>query len=126
VLLEIKVQPGETVAVNSVVAVIGAESESAAEAVPPEKESEPGVEAAPSVQTAPSSEPEAPAATPPASTASLEERRRTKSSPLVRKIAAEHQIDLTSVRGTGAGGRVTKQDIMGVVELAAQWRRQRR
>jgi 2-oxoglutarate dehydrogenase E2 component (dihydrolipoamide succinyltransferase) len=116
VLLEIKVQPGETVAVNSVVAVIGAESESAAEAVPPEKESEPGVEAAPSVQTAPSSEPEAPAATPPASTASLEERRRTKSSPLVRKIAAEHQIDLTSVRGTGAGGRVTKQDIMGVVE----------
>jgi 2-oxoglutarate dehydrogenase E2 component (dihydrolipoamide succinyltransferase) len=43
---------------------------------------------------------------------SLEERLRTKSSPLVRKIAAEHGIEIASLRGSGIAGRVTKRDIL--------------
>jgi 2-oxoglutarate dehydrogenase E2 component (dihydrolipoamide succinyltransferase) len=47
---------------------------------------------------------------------SLEERLRTRSSPLVRKIAAEHGIELASLRGTGIAGRVTKRDILEYIE----------
>jgi len=43
---------------------------------------------------------------------SLEERRRTKSSPLVRKIARENDIDITRIKGSGVSGRVTKNDIL--------------
>src|SRR5262249_19111425 len=43
-------------------------------------------------------------------------RRRTKSSPLVRKIAAENDVDITQVQGTGMSGRVTKDDILGYLE----------
>jgi 2-oxoglutarate dehydrogenase E2 component (dihydrolipoamide succinyltransferase) len=45
-----------------------------------------------------------------------EELRLTRSSPVVRKIAAEHQVDLSGVPGTGIGGRVTKQDILSHIE----------
>jgi 2-oxoglutarate dehydrogenase E2 component (dihydrolipoamide succinyltransferase) len=48
--------------------------------------------------------------------ASLEERLRTKSTPLVRKIAAEHQVEVHQVPGTGRNGRVTKDDILKFVE----------
>lgn len=47
--------------------------------------------------------------------ASLEERLRTRSSPLVRRIAAEHRVDLGKVQGTGRMGRVTKSDILSYV-----------
>jgi 2-oxoglutarate dehydrogenase E2 component (dihydrolipoamide succinyltransferase) len=47
-----------------------------------------------------------------------EELRLTRSSPVVRKIAAEHQVDIRSIPGTGIGGRVTKQDILGHIERA--------
>ena len=47
---------------------------------------------------------------------SLEDRLRTKSSPLVRKMAAEHGIELQALSGTGLAGRVTKRDIMGLIE----------
>ncbi|MGQ0764068.1 MAG: dihydrolipoamide acetyltransferase family protein [Gemmatimonadota bacterium] len=47
---------------------------------------------------------------------SLEERLRTRSSPLVRRIAAEHGLDLAGLRGSGIAGRVTKKDIMAVIE----------
>jgi 2-oxoglutarate dehydrogenase E2 component (dihydrolipoamide succinyltransferase) len=47
---------------------------------------------------------------------SAEELRLTRSSPVVRKIAAEHQLDIREVAGTGIGGRVTKQDILGHIE----------
>jgi pyruvate dehydrogenase E2 component (dihydrolipoyllysine-residue acetyltransferase) len=50
---------------------------------------------------------------------SLEERLRTKSSPLVRKIAAEHGIELSAMQGTGIAGRVTKRDIMQFLESGA-------
>jgi 2-oxoglutarate dehydrogenase E2 component (dihydrolipoamide succinyltransferase) len=49
--------------------------------------------------------------------ATREERIRTKSSPVVRKIAAEHGLDITQIHGTGSQGRVTKQDIL--VHVAA-------
>jgi 2-oxoglutarate dehydrogenase E2 component (dihydrolipoamide succinyltransferase) len=48
--------------------------------------------------------------------ASVEEQRRAKSSPLVRKIAKEHDVDLRRVAGSGIGGRVTKHDILGYIE----------
>ncbi|HEX6159965.1 MAG TPA: 2-oxoglutarate dehydrogenase, E2 component, dihydrolipoamide succinyltransferase [Thermoanaerobaculia bacterium] len=48
--------------------------------------------------------------------ASLEERRRTKSSPLVRKIAAENNVDISQIEGTGVSGRVTKNDILDFLQ----------
>jgi len=48
-----------------------------------------------------------------------EDRLRTKSTPLVRKIAAEHQVDIATIPGTGIAGRVTKQDILGFIESGA-------
>jgi 2-oxoglutarate dehydrogenase E2 component (dihydrolipoamide succinyltransferase) len=51
---------------------------------------------------------------------SLEERLRTKSSPLVRKIAAEHGVDIGGMRGSGIAGRVTKRDILGFIESGGQ------
>jgi pyruvate dehydrogenase E2 component (dihydrolipoamide acetyltransferase) len=47
---------------------------------------------------------------------SAEERLRTRSTPVVRKIAEEHGVDLSEVTGTGHAGRVTKQDILGYIE----------
>jgi 2-oxoglutarate dehydrogenase E2 component (dihydrolipoamide succinyltransferase) len=57
--------------------------------------------------------------TPPAVPGSFEERIRTRSSPLVRKIAAEHGIELANLRGTGIAGRVTKRDIVDYIESGA-------
>jgi pyruvate dehydrogenase E2 component (dihydrolipoyllysine-residue acetyltransferase) len=60
-----------------------------------------------------------PAMMPAAAAGSLEERLRTKSSPLVRKIAAEHGIELTAIAGSGIAGRVTKRDILQFIESGA-------
>ncbi len=111
VLLEIKVEAGSTVEVGTVVAVIGAEGESAGSGDAAPTETPASEDAAEPV--AASSKDVAPAA---ASGDSVEERRRTKSSPLVRKIAAEHGIDVASVPGTGVSGRVTKKDILAFIE----------
>ncbi|MEO8436683.1 MAG: dihydrolipoamide acetyltransferase family protein [Pyrinomonadaceae bacterium] len=51
--------------------------------------------------------------------ASVEELRRSKSSPLVRKIAQEHSIDISRLEGTGMSGRVTKNDILSFIESGA-------
>ena len=51
--------------------------------------------------------------------ATAEELRRTKSSPLVRKIAEEHGVDITKLEGTGMSGRVTKNDILSFIESGA-------
>ena len=51
--------------------------------------------------------------------ASAEDLRRTKSSPLVRKIAEEHGIDIAQLEGTGMSGRVTKNDILSFIESGA-------
>ena len=50
---------------------------------------------------------------------SLDERRRTKSSPLVRKIAQENNVDITQIQGSGISGRVTKNDILGFLQQPA-------
>jgi 2-oxoglutarate dehydrogenase E2 component (dihydrolipoamide succinyltransferase) len=52
-------------------------------------------------------------------TATAEELRRTKSSPLVRKIAQEHGVDIARLEGTGLSGRVTKNDILSFIESGA-------
>jgi 2-oxoglutarate dehydrogenase E2 component (dihydrolipoamide succinyltransferase) len=58
----------------------------------------------------------APAAAEGENVTSLEERRRTKSSPLVRKIAKENKVDIAQIEGTGTSGRVTKKDILEYIE----------
>jgi len=50
---------------------------------------------------------------------SLEERLRTKSSPLVRRMAAEHGVELSALQGSGIAGRVTKRDLVGFLESGA-------
>jgi len=102
VLSEIRVQEGQTVTVNTVVAVIGGAAATPASTPQP-----------------PAATPQAPpAATSPApSTAtSVSTEETPRSSPLVRKIASENNIDLKGIPGTGASGRITKQDILGQVE----------
>jgi pyruvate dehydrogenase E2 component (dihydrolipoamide acetyltransferase) len=120
-LLEIKAQEGETVAVNSVVAVIGSGDTAAAPAPAAAVEApapQPTVTAPePSAPVAaPSAPVAAPTATPAASPQSAEDLRRVKSSPVVRKIAEEHGVDISAIQGTGVDGRVTKQDILQFIE----------
>ena len=127
VLLEIMVKEGETVPVNSVVALIGAAGEKAA-AAPAPAASAPvaaaasqadGSSALPSATPAPASAAPSPVAATPAVSApanDLESRLRTKSSPVVRNIAKEHGIDIAQLNGTGISGRVTKKDILSFVE----------
>ena len=126
VLQEIKIAEGQTVPIQTVVAVIdGAGSAAAAPAPTPAKPTAPApapVAAKPPAPAAP-----APAATPlAASTASAPasstvvttdaaSSERVHSSPLVRRLAKEHGIDLGSLDGTGAGGRITKQDIEAAI-----------
>jgi len=171
-LAEILVQPGQTVAVNTVVARIGEAGEAkgapaakaepapaaapaarpaaspkppetAAAPKPPESaapkppapaatakpaEPKPAPSPAPAVarsespqekeRPAPARPAEAPAAAPAASgqAASFEERVRTRSSPLVRKIAQENAVAIAEVEGTGIAGRVTKNDILSFID----------
>ncbi len=124
-LSEIKVTEGETVPINSVVAVIGDGGGAAAPApveTAPEPAPAPVVEApapppAPVVAAPVAVAPAAPVAPPaPISEAgSVEELRKARSSPLVRKIAEEHGVDIRQVSGTGLSGRVTKADILEFV-----------
>ncbi len=102
VLTDIRVKEGETVPVNSVVAVIG----SATDATPARETG---------TTRAEEDEEESDTSDP----ASHETLLRHKSSPLVRRIAKEHQVDLRLVPGTGISGRVTKQDILGFLESGA-------
>ena len=55
---------------------------------------------------------------------SLEDLRRTKSSPLVRNIAKEHGVDISRIEGSGMSGRVTKKDILSFIETGAALRPQ--
>jgi pyruvate dehydrogenase E2 component (dihydrolipoamide acetyltransferase) len=111
VLQEIVVAEGNTVQVNTIVGTIAADGESSASAkaapaappAPPKKE-------ATSAPPPPVPVPAAPAA--PAETHDEDVR----SSPLVRKLARENNVDLSQVTGTGLGGRITKQDIMAFIE----------
>src|SRR5688572_26849901 len=119
VLLDIKVKEGETVPVNSVVAVIGAAGEkvAAAAAAAPAVAAAPVAMEAASVPSAPVASVTSVASVPPAPPAepTIADLRRTRSSPVVRKIAKEHGIDFTQLPGTGISGRVTKKDILSFV-----------
>ena len=130
VLAEIKVQQGQTVPVQTLVAVIETEKGAAASAsasapAPAPAAAKPApapvaTPAAPAPKAAPAPSP-APRAVPvPANgDETAEERLRRRSTPLVRKIAAEHQVDIGGISGTGFAGRVTKQDILGYIERGA-------
>jgi 2-oxoglutarate dehydrogenase E2 component (dihydrolipoamide succinyltransferase) len=113
ILQEIKVSEGNTVQVNTVVAVIGDASGASASA--PAKTAAP----APVAPVPAPIKTEAPAPTPAASAPGNEEDSDVRSSPLVRKLAREHNVDLAKLSGTGAGGRVTKQDILDFVDRRA-------
>jgi pyruvate dehydrogenase E2 component (dihydrolipoyllysine-residue acetyltransferase) len=110
VLTEIKVKEGETVAVNSVVATIG----SASEVKQPGSELPEAAVGQPAIDEQSSADAPAVAGAP--AEQSHEDVRRQKSSPLVRKIAAEHGVDISRIHGTGLGGRVTKEDILGYIQ----------
>jgi len=133
VLKEIKVNEGQTVPIQTVVAVIdadgagaasGARPASAAPAPAPAKQ-----EAARPAPPASAARPEAPRPAAPAAAsassgagaprpaaAASATGEKIRSSPLVRKIAKENSVDLTQVPGTGAGGRISKRDILAAVE----------
>jgi 2-oxoglutarate dehydrogenase E2 component (dihydrolipoamide succinyltransferase) len=164
VLKEIRVNEGQTVPVQTVVAVIDADGAGAATSAPaaaeaPKKAAAPALESAPAAkkgapqvatpsgkapqakaqadgaeteapETVPSGRAsaqktetsESPAAAPARSAAGagpVGDRDKVRSSPLVRKLAKEHGVDLTQVPGTGAGGRVSKRDILGAIDGGA-------
>jgi pyruvate dehydrogenase E2 component (dihydrolipoamide acetyltransferase) len=124
VLKEIKVSEGQTVPIQTIVGVIDAAGSAAASSAPaPTKTAAP----APAPAKAPAAAAQAPAISRPAvpgpvpapvaasSASSTSTSERIHSSPLVRRMAKEHGIDLAAVQGTGAGGRISKQDIEAVI-----------
>ncbi len=137
VLVEISVPEGETVEVGTVVGVIDASggvegggaassSEVAGAAAPRAAESDgagaPGATTdpagdSPPAAAAPPAAADAPAAAdPPSAPETGAERLRRRSTPVVRRIAAEHGVDIAQVAGSGHSGRVTKQDILDHIE----------
>jgi len=113
-LTQILVKENETVAVNSVVAVIDGDGAGVAAAAPKE-------EAAPTREAAPPPAPPAPPvaagpSAPPADQPEAEKEADVRTSPLVRRIAREHHVDLSQLKGSGLGGRVNKKDILGYIE----------
>jgi 2-oxoglutarate dehydrogenase E2 component (dihydrolipoamide succinyltransferase) len=137
-LLEIKAAEDETVEVGAVLAVIGAAgsapaaapaapaapAESAAEAPAPATAPEqppaapaPAQEAAAAEAPAPAPEP-APAAAAPAQAGPAGSGTDTYVTPIVRKLAKQHGVDLESLKGTGVGGRIRKQDVLDAAASA--------
>jgi len=132
VLLEIKVKEGETVPVNSVVATIGAKGEKVASSSGADASSSgtdagssgtvassSGTGAGSSGADARSSVAEARSSAPVHTEPMLDDLRRTRSSPVVRKIAKEHGVEISALNGTGISGRVTKNDILKYIESGA-------
>jgi len=111
ILQEIKVSEGNTVQVNTVVGVIG-DGSGASPSAPAKSAAPAPVAPASAIKEAAPVPTPAPAASAPRD----EEYSDVRSSPLVRKLAREHNVDLAKLSGTGAGGRVTKQDILDFVE----------
>ena len=115
-LQDIKVSEGATVQVNTVVGTIAADGEATT--------ASPGKSAAQAQPEPPEKKKEAPATqetrgsveSVEKETAGDEEDGHTRSSPLVRKMAREHSIELSQVPGTGLGGRITKQDVLAFIE----------
>ncbi|MGH2740249.1 MAG: 2-oxoglutarate dehydrogenase, E2 component, dihydrolipoamide succinyltransferase [Actinomycetota bacterium] len=128
VLSEIKVQEGETVEVGTELALVNESGDGAGAATAAEPAAEPAeapaeeppteetpVEEPTSATPAPQPEPVRPASQEPATAAASAPARGPRShilSPLVRRLAEKHGVDLESVPGTGAGGRITKKDVL--------------
>jgi 2-oxoglutarate dehydrogenase E2 component (dihydrolipoamide succinyltransferase) len=126
VLVEVKVDEGETVAVETVVGVIDTEGEAGevapasavdgerepAEPVPTPSTAKPEARAAPMPEVSSPEPDRAPA--PVEETA--DDRLRRRSTPLVRKMASEQGVDIADVVGTGHAGRVTKKDLLAHIE----------
>ena len=128
-LLEILVQEGETVEVGAVLARVGSSSGASAPTPTPNPSAAAPVVAQPATIEQPA--PQVRAAS--AGTngggnghgiSTVDELRRSKSSPLVRNIAKEHGIDITRIPGSGISGRVTKKDILSFIESGAALRPQ--
>ncbi len=142
-LQEIIVGEGQTVPIQTVVGVIASEGAAVAAPAPAASAAPPAAPSAPPAPPAPPAKsPAAPAAaaaqdeapaqspekkSPPAPAAAPQQARtgaasqgngaeKVRSSPLVRRLAREHNIDVSQLSGTGAGGRVSKQDILGAIE----------
>ena len=105
-LTEIKIGEGQTVTINTVVAVIGGSAGKAT--------------AAPATATASAPATVAPVVAAAATAASATAGEHVRSSPLVRKIAKDNNVDLAQVPGTGGAGRITKGDILGHLEGGAK------
>ena len=119
ILREICVSAGETVQVNTVVAVIGG---SEAVAQPDGEPASGAAEQRGTATEARGTAPPSPAAMmPPAMDATPEplSPEAVRSSPLVRRIARENNLDLGRIRGTGANGRITKEDVLRALEEGA-------
>ena len=106
ILRKILVPPGEEVPVSTTIGVIAAADEDLGSYSA----------AAPSAPAPAAAAPPTPAAPPPAPAADSEGRRPHKTSPKARKIAAEHGLDLSSIRGSGPAGRIVSTDVLAVVE----------
>jgi 2-oxoglutarate dehydrogenase E2 component (dihydrolipoamide succinyltransferase) len=144
VLTEILVQEGQTVPVQTVVAKIDTEAAAGAEkpvaSAPAPAPAPAPASAAPTPPAPPAPAPKPAAAAPPPAPAArpaaekprashvaegngemetAEERLRRRSTPLVRKMVAEHNLDLSEIPGTGLAGRVTKNDVLGYIETEA-------
>jgi pyruvate dehydrogenase E2 component (dihydrolipoamide acetyltransferase) len=149
-LLDIRVQEDETVEVGTVLAIIGEAGAAAAPSLEPEPSPEPERRAEPPAEPEPQAEPERqpepqaqPAPQPKVAAATAKEDARpeqhgpaapataaptpvagdsdtTYVTPLVRKLAKEHGVELASLNGTGVGGRIRKQDVLAAAEAAKQ------
>jgi pyruvate dehydrogenase E2 component (dihydrolipoamide acetyltransferase) len=118
VLKEIKIAEGQTVPIQTIVAVIdGAGSAAVSAPAPAPAKAAPAPAPAPAAAKSAAPAPAAPVSTPAATsaTASSASTERIHSSPLVRRLAKEHGVDLSAIEGTGAGGRITKEDIESVI-----------
>ena len=126
-LLEIRAEEGDTVEVDSVVALVGAEgaittsAPAAAESATALVVETPALVTGQPVATAASMS--APLSSnghdKPLGEQSVEDLRRLRSSPLVRNIAKEHNVDITQIPGNGMSGRVTKKDILAFIDSGA-------
>jgi pyruvate dehydrogenase E2 component (dihydrolipoamide acetyltransferase) len=126
-LSEVLVEEGKTVGINTVVARIDEDGGAAAAPAAPkapqqEAPSQETINPTPDRAPAdPDAEPEPPAAAPPAEpVAEAPAEPAGPISPLVRKMARENNIDLGKVKGSGTGGRITKQDVEGYLAQQSQ------
>jgi 2-oxoglutarate dehydrogenase E2 component (dihydrolipoamide succinyltransferase) len=114
VLAKINHGPGATVAVETVIGVIAGDGEQVVAAATPAKPAPAATPPAPAARPA-APPPPAPAA-PPATSTAEDEAARARTSPVVRRIAAEHGVDLAAIPGSGSQGRVTKSDILDYLD----------